>query len=109
MLSARSGSAWTAREFDVLKFRSMVVDAEALLARARRSTNEGDGLLFKIARRPADHPVGRFLRRCSLDELPQLINVLRGEMSLVGPRPPLPSRSRATTTTCPAGCWSSPA
>jgi exopolysaccharide biosynthesis polyprenyl glycosylphosphotransferase len=76
------------REFMVYKFRTMVVDAEArkveLLER-----NEQDGLLFKIRKDPRITAVGRWLRRYSLDELPQLINVLRGDMSLVGPRPPL--------------------
>nr|WP_235206438.1 sugar transferase [Actinomadura madurae] len=77
------------REFTVLKFRTMVQDAEArrleLLA-----ANENDGVLFKIREDPRVTAVGRRLRRYSLDELPQLFNVLRGEMSLVGPRPPLP-------------------
>jgi exopolysaccharide biosynthesis polyprenyl glycosylphosphotransferase len=77
------------REFTVLKFRTMVADAErhkpALLQR-----NEHDGLLFKIKKDPRVTTVGARLRRHSLDELPQLINVLRGDMSLVGPRPPLP-------------------
>ncbi|WP_433477113.1 sugar transferase [Spirillospora sp. CA-142024] len=77
------------REFTVLKFRTMVADAEArrldLLA-----ANDNDGVLFKIRQDPRVTRVGRRLRRYSLDELPQLFNVLRGEMSLVGPRPPLP-------------------
>ncbi|MEU5880169.1 sugar transferase [Spirillospora sp. NPDC047279] len=77
------------REFTVLKFRTMVADAEArkidLMAQ-----NENDGVLFKIRHDPRVTRVGRWLRRYSLDELPQLINVIRGDMSLVGPRPPLP-------------------
>ena len=77
------------QEFQVLKFRSMVVDAEARLAELR-AKNEGAGLLFKMKDDPRVTPIGRFLRRYSLDELPQLINVLTGSMSLVGPRPPLP-------------------
>jgi exopolysaccharide biosynthesis polyprenyl glycosylphosphotransferase len=77
-------------EFTMLKFRSMHVDAEARLA-AVRELNENDGLLFKIRQDPRVTTVGRLLRRYSLDELPQLINVLKGDMSLVGPRPPLPS------------------
>ena len=76
------------RQFDILKFRSMVVDAEAQKA-ALRARNETLGL-FKIAEDPRVTSVGRFLRRTSLDELPQLLNVLRGEMSLVGPRPLVP-------------------
>jgi exopolysaccharide biosynthesis polyprenyl glycosylphosphotransferase len=77
--------------FSIWKFRTMVVDAEARRAElAAEGANENDGLMFKIRRDPRVTSVGRLLRRCSLDELPQLINVLRGEMSLVGPRPPLP-------------------
>ncbi|MBX6391696.1 MAG: sugar transferase [Frankia sp.] len=76
--------------FTMYKFRSMYVDAEQrkaeLLAR-----NEGAGLLFKMRDDPRVTPVGRFLRKWSLDELPQLFNVLNGTMSLVGPRPPLPA------------------
>ncbi len=78
------------KTFQMLKFRSMVVDAEARLA-ALRDQNESDGVLFKMKADPRITPLGRYLRRYSIDELPQLINVLRGEMSLVGPRPPLSS------------------
>ncbi|HZN17435.1 MAG TPA: sugar transferase [Micromonosporaceae bacterium] len=74
------------KTFRVWKFRTMYVDAEERLA-ALVDHNESDGLLFKIRNDPRVFPVGRFLRGTSLDELPQLINVLRGEMSLVGPRP----------------------
>jgi lipopolysaccharide/colanic/teichoic acid biosynthesis glycosyltransferase len=76
--------------FQMLKFRSMVVDAEARLA-ALRDQNEFDSVLFKMKEDPRITPLGRVLRRYSIDELPQLVNVLRGEMSLVGPRPPLSS------------------
>jgi exopolysaccharide biosynthesis polyprenyl glycosylphosphotransferase len=75
--------------FTFLKFRSMRVNAEAELE-ALRAQNEADGPLFKIRDDPRRTRVGRFIRRTSLDELPQFINVLRGEMSLVGPRPPIP-------------------
>jgi exopolysaccharide biosynthesis polyprenyl glycosylphosphotransferase len=75
-------------EFDMIKFRSMVVDAEARLAEIAHA-NEHDGVLFKIREDPRVTRVGRFIRKFSIDELPQLLNVLRGEMSLVGPRPPL--------------------
>ncbi|WP_245821175.1 sugar transferase [Geodermatophilus pulveris] len=75
--------------FTMLKFRSMVVDAERQLD-ALRAQNASDGLLFKMRLDPRVTPVGRVLRRLSLDELPQLFNVLGGSMSLVGPRPPLP-------------------
>ncbi|WP_078862699.1 sugar transferase [Streptomyces sp. NRRL F-5123] len=77
--------------FTMWKFRTMVVDAEDRRAELERSgANEHDGLMFKMRHDPRVTAVGRFLRRCSLDELPQLLNVLRGEMSFVGPRPPLP-------------------
>lgn len=78
------------RPFTMLKFRSMVVDADVRRA-ALQEANVSDGLLFKIPDDPRVTSVGRWLRRHSLDELPQLINVLGGSMSLVGPRPPLPS------------------
>ncbi len=75
--------------FSVYKFRTMVVDAEAQVA-ALAAANERRGPLFKMHNDPRVTRIGRFLRSTSLDELPQLINVLRGEMSLVGPRPALP-------------------
>jgi exopolysaccharide biosynthesis polyprenyl glycosylphosphotransferase len=77
------------RQFKLYKFRSMVVNAEE-----RKSDilhlNERDGPVFKIENDPRITPIGRFLRKTSIDELPQLFNVISGEMSLVGPRPPLP-------------------
>jgi exopolysaccharide biosynthesis polyprenyl glycosylphosphotransferase len=81
------------RPFDVWKFRTMVVDAEARLAELE-ARNEADGPMFKIKDDPRVTRVGRLLRKTSLDELPQLVNVLRGEMSLVGPRPALPVELR---------------
>jgi lipopolysaccharide/colanic/teichoic acid biosynthesis glycosyltransferase len=78
------------RPFDCFKFRTMVHGAEAFQDELEQ-VNEKTGAIFKIRRDPRVTPVGRFLRRWSLDELPQLFNVLRGEMSLVGPRP-LPQR-----------------
>jgi exopolysaccharide biosynthesis polyprenyl glycosylphosphotransferase len=77
------------RPFDVLKFRSMAPDAEGRRPELA-AHNEINGHAFKLARDPRVTSAGRMLRRMSLDELPQLWNVLRGEMSLVGPRPPLP-------------------
>lgn len=75
------------RLFWVLKFRTMVVDAEKQLA-GLEAKNESPGqVLFKMKHDPRVTPLGRFLRKSSLDELPQLINILRGEMSVVGPRP----------------------
>lgn len=77
--------------FQMLKFRTMVVDAEEQLARLEAAADAGNDVLFKMKRDPRITRVGGVLRRLSIDELPQLINVLRGEMSLVGPRPPLPA------------------
>jgi len=82
---ARSGLY--GRPFDLLKFRTMYLDAEAR-KQELAELNEMSGPVFKIRNDPRVTPVGRILRRWSLDELPQLFNVLRGEMSLVGPRPP---------------------
>ena len=78
------------RPFRFVKFRSMSADAESLRA-GLVHRNEVDGPVFKIRNDPRSTRVGRILRRYSLDELPQLINVLIGDMTLVGPRPPLPS------------------
>jgi exopolysaccharide biosynthesis polyprenyl glycosylphosphotransferase len=78
------------RPFVMYKFRSMCHDAEVLLP-GLASANEVSGPVFKMRNDPRLTSVGRFLRRASLDELPQLWNVLRGDMSLVGPRPPIPS------------------
>lgn len=74
------------RSFEMLKFRSMVRDAEHLIVDLR-DRNESDGLLFKVKDDPRVTRVGRLIRKYSIDELPQFINVLTGDMSLVGPRP----------------------
>ena len=79
------------RDFTMLKFRSMVPDAEGQLAAVRSNADDGNGVLFKSHDDPRVTSVGRMLRRYSLDELPQLVNVIRGDMSIVGPRPPLRS------------------
>ena len=76
------------RKFKLFKFRTMVIDAEEQLKKLQ-ARNEADGPVFKIKDDPRITRVGRFLRKTGLDELPQLMNVVRGEMSLVGPRPPL--------------------
>ena len=77
------------RRFRLYKFRSMVVDADER-KKELAHLNELDGPAFKIGNDPRITPLGRIIRKTSIDELPQLFNVLRGEMSLVGPRPPLP-------------------
>ncbi len=82
------------RQFKIFKLRTMVSDAETLKA-SLLADNECDGVLFKIRDDPRVTRIGCLLRRSSLDELPQLINVLRGEMSLVGPRPSLPAEVAA--------------
>jgi lipopolysaccharide/colanic/teichoic acid biosynthesis glycosyltransferase len=76
-------------EFTMLKFRSMVVDAEQRRAELM-ARDDGNGVLFKLKRDPRVTRVGAIIRRFSLDELPQLFNIISGDMSLVGPRPPLP-------------------
>lgn len=78
------------RPFRLLKLRTMRVGAHVEASLLRRGHHDGSGPLFKLRDDPRVTGVGRFLRRSSLDELPQLVNVLRGEMSLVGPRPALP-------------------
>jgi exopolysaccharide biosynthesis polyprenyl glycosylphosphotransferase len=78
------------REFTMLKFRTMDLDAEARLAEIREHNQHGAGVLFKMRHDPRVTRVGRILRSTSLDELPQLLNVVRGDMSLIGPRPALP-------------------
>ena len=76
------------RHFQMFKFRSMVMDAEKILEDLKKH-NEIEGAMFKMKNDPRVTKIGRFIRKTSIDELPQLWNVLRGEMSLVGPRPPL--------------------
>jgi anti-anti-sigma factor len=81
----QSRCSWMGRPFKMWKFRSMVINAEA---RKHEVVNEAQGALFKNTNDPRITPIGRLLRRTSLDELPQFLNVLRGDMSLVGTRPP---------------------
>ena len=80
--------------FKFYKFRSMYIDAEARKAELLKHNESGDGVIFKMKNDPRITPFGRFIRKFSIDELPQLFNVLLGDMSLVGPRPPLPSEVR---------------
>ena len=77
------------RFFTMYKFRTMCVNAEQKLEELR-AQNEADGPVFKMKKDPRVTPIGRFLRKTSLDELPQFFNVLKGDMSLVGPRPEIP-------------------
>jgi exopolysaccharide biosynthesis polyprenyl glycosylphosphotransferase len=79
------------RTFKMVKFRSMYVDAEARRAELEAQNVNADGVLFKVRNDPRITPVGRVIRKYSLDELPQLFNIVTGKMSLVGPRPPLPA------------------
>jgi exopolysaccharide biosynthesis polyprenyl glycosylphosphotransferase len=81
------------RKFDLFKFRTMVYNAETL-REGLDSSNEVDGPVFKIKNDPRVTKIGKFLRQTGLDELPQLFNILNGEMSLIGPRPPLESETR---------------
>ncbi|MCG3790426.1 sugar transferase [Bacillus sp. UTDS19-33BHI26] len=82
--------------FNMYKFRSMVIDAEDKLNDLLQ-LNEASGAMFKMKEDPRVTKIGRFIRKTSIDELPQLINVLKGEMSLVGPRPPLPREVKEYT------------
>ncbi|MEX3609420.1 sugar transferase [Rothia sp. LK2588] len=84
----QSRVGYRGRPFNMIKFRSMVVNAEEL-KKELMSRNEGNGILFKMADDPRITKIGRFIRKYSIDELPQLWNVFIGDMSLVGPRPPL--------------------
>ncbi|PFX98205.1 multidrug MFS transporter [Bacillus mycoides] len=101
------------KEFYMYKFRSMVTDAEEKLQDLLKY-NEVSGAMFKMKEDPRVTKIGKFIRKTSLDELPQLLNVLKGEMSLVGPRPPLPrevekytryDRQRLLVTPGCAGLW----
>ncbi len=80
------------RQFELYKFRTMVANADEL-RKELEEMNEADGPAFKIADDPRVTKVGKFLRKSGLDELPQLFNILKGEMSLIGPRPPLPEET----------------
>ncbi|MBW4650069.1 MAG: anti-sigma factor antagonist [Kastovskya adunca ATA6-11-RM4] len=84
---AQTRCGWMGKQFRIWKFRSMCIDAEALKAQVK---NQASGAFFKNTDDPRITKVGRFLRRTSLDELPQFWNVIKGEMSLVGTRPPTP-------------------
>ena len=78
------------RHFNFIKFRSMRIDAEKLKTQLQQQNESKDGVIFKMKRDPRITRIGRIIRKFSIDELPQLFNVLVGDMSLVGPRPPLP-------------------
>jgi exopolysaccharide biosynthesis polyprenyl glycosylphosphotransferase len=85
------------RHFRFYKFRSMYVDAEERKKALLAQNQSADGVIFKMKNDPRITPVGKLLRRTSMDELPQLLNVLFGDMSLVGPRPPVPSEVQQYT------------
>jgi exopolysaccharide biosynthesis polyprenyl glycosylphosphotransferase len=113
VLFAQQRCSLRGRRFWMYKFRTMVNDAEALRG-GLDAHNEMEGPVFKIRHDPRITAVGRFLRRYSIDELPQLFNVLKGDMSLVGPRPPIPSevadyeswhRRRLSMRTGLTGLW----
>lgn len=85
------------RNFCFYKFRSMYIDAEQRKKELLEQNQSKDGVIFKMKNDPRITPIGRILRKTSMDELPQFLNVLFGDMSLVGPRPPLPSEVRQYT------------
>jgi exopolysaccharide biosynthesis polyprenyl glycosylphosphotransferase len=87
------------REFEMYKFRSMCLNAEALLAEVLSKNKHSEKVTFKMPNDPRITKVGKWMRRFSLDELPQFFNVLVGDMSLVGPRPPLPREVRLYSPT----------
>ena len=85
------------RHFRFYKFRSMYTDAERRKEALLPGNQSADGVIFKVRKDPRVTPFGRIIRKLSIDELPQLVNVLLGDMSLVGPRPPLPAEVRQYT------------
>ena len=91
------------KEFGMYKFRSMCVDAEAKLE-ALMDQNEMEGPAFKIENDPRITKIGKFIRKTSIDELPQLLNIIKGDMSIIGPRPPLP-REVAEYTEYQSTAW----
>ena len=107
-LFRQTGVGKDGRPFAVYKFRTIVVDAEARKAELVLLNETGD-VQFKMRKDPRITRVGELLRRWSLDELPQLFNVIRGDMSLVGPRPPLPDEVAKYPTKSSADSRSSPA
>lgn len=91
VLHRQTRIGYLGQEFQFLKFRSMYIDAEERRAELENLNHHNSGPIFKIRHDPRITPVGRIIRKLSIDELPQLFHVVTGKMSLVGPRPPLPS------------------
>lgn len=91
VLFKQKRTGWRGRQFEMLKFRSMVSNAEDLLPSLLDQRDAGNDIMFKMTNDPRVTKVGKVIRKYSLDELPQLFNVIGGSMSLVGPRPPLPN------------------
>ncbi len=89
VLFVQERNGYRGKPFKMYKFRSMVEDAERYMGMLV-DKNEAEGYMFKIKKDPRITRVGKFIRKTSIDELPQLLNVLKGEMSIVGPRPPIP-------------------
>jgi lipopolysaccharide/colanic/teichoic acid biosynthesis glycosyltransferase len=90
VLFAQTRVGQNGRQFKFYKFRSMVRNAEKLKDQLVQQNESGDGVIFKMKRDPRITRVGRFIRRFSIDEMPQFLNVLIGDLALVGPRPPVP-------------------
>ena len=97
------------KTFRVWKFRSMTQGADKKIGEATASRDQQNNVFYKSASDARVTPFGRFIRRTSIDEVPQLFNVLAGQMSIVGPRPLVRGRAPRSVTSWNAGCWCDPA